>query len=172
MRIRLAPHPDTPSSTALSCMVDVDRAGEDRLRLRYVLERGLDDIALPAASAATRADELWKHTCFEAFFKPAGADGYTEFNFSPSTRWAAYRFDRYRTGMANLHVDEPPIAVQSNADVFVLEAVVTVPGAERLGLSAVIENINGEKSYWAAAHAPGKPDFHHPDSFAIDLRNS
>jgi hypothetical protein len=171
MRIRLAQHPDTPSSTALSCVVDVDRAGEDRLRLRYTLERGVDDIALPAASAATRADELWKHTCFEAFFKTAGADGYAEFNFSPSTRWAAYRFDSYRTGMVNLDVDEPRIAVQRSADVFVLEAVVAVPGADRLGLSAVIEDINGEKSYWAAAHAPDKPDFHHPDNFVIDLRD-
>jgi hypothetical protein len=153
-------------------MVDVDRAGEDRLRLRYIIERGVDDIALPAASAPARADELWKHTCFEAFFKLAAANGYTEFNFSPSTRWAAYRFDRYRAGMAILEIDEPRITVQRNTDVFVLETVVAVPGADRLGLSAVIENINGKVSYWAAAHAPGKPDFHHPDSFTIDLRNS
>ena len=39
----------------------------------------------------------------------------------------------------------------------------------RLGLSAVIEALNGEKSYWALAHPPEKPDFHHPDSFTLDL---
>lgn len=39
----------------------------------------------------------------------------------------------------------------------------------RLGLSAVIEETSGAKSYWALAHAPGKPDFHHPDAFALDL---
>jgi len=40
---------------------------------------------------------------------------------------------------------------------------------EKLGLSAVIEEIDGTKSYWALAHPPGKPDFHHPDCFALTL---
>ena len=35
-----------------------------------------------------------------------------------------------------------------------------------LGLSAVIEEANGRKSYWALAHPPGKADFHHADCFA------
>ena len=38
-----------------------------------------------------------------------------------------------------------------------------------LGLSAVIEQTDGRKSYWARAHAPGKPDFHHPDAVAACL---
>src|SRR3546814_3736372 len=33
----------------------------------------------------------------------------------------------------------------------------------KLALSAVIEELDGTKSYWALAHPPGKPDFHHPD---------
>jgi hypothetical protein len=39
----------------------------------------------------------------------------------------------------------------------------------RLGLSAIIEETSGRKSYWALAHPPGKPDFHHPDCFACEL---
>ena len=39
----------------------------------------------------------------------------------------------------------------------------------RIGLSAVIEERHGRKSYWALAHPPGKPDFHHDDCFAIEL---
>jgi hypothetical protein len=39
----------------------------------------------------------------------------------------------------------------------------------RLGVSAVIEESDGAKSYWALKHAPGKPDFHHADSFAYEL---
>jgi hypothetical protein len=39
----------------------------------------------------------------------------------------------------------------------------------RLGLSAVIEDKAGGKSYWALAHPPGKADFHHADSFAREL---
>ena len=37
------------------------------------------------------------------------------------------------------------------------------------GLSAVIEEAQGALSYWALAHPSDKPDFHHPDSFVLDL---
>jgi hypothetical protein len=33
----------------------------------------------------------------------------------------------------------------------------------------VIEDMTGEFSYWALAHPPGKPDFHHSDCFAHEL---
>jgi hypothetical protein len=33
----------------------------------------------------------------------------------------------------------------------------------------VIEERNGRKSYWALAHPPGEPDFHHPACFALEL---
>jgi hypothetical protein len=39
----------------------------------------------------------------------------------------------------------------------------------RLGLSALIEETSGRKSYWALAHPPGKPDFHHADCFAHEF---
>ncbi len=39
-----------------------------------------------------------------------------------------------------------------------------------LALSAVIEQRDGGLSYWALRHAPGQPDFHHPDGFALTLR--
>jgi len=44
-----------------------------------------------------------------------------------------------------------------------------VPVGARIGLSAVIEETDGTKSYWALRHPPGKPDFHHPDCFALTL---
>jgi hypothetical protein len=47
----------------------------------------------------------------------------------------------------------------------------SLPGAAvwRLGLSAVIEETSGRKSYWALAHPKGKPDFHHADCFTLEL---
>ena len=39
----------------------------------------------------------------------------------------------------------------------------------QIGLAAVIEENNGRVSYWALAHPPGKPDFHHPDCFQLEL---
>ena len=52
-----------------------------------------------------------------------------------------------------------------------LELTATVPaerGPLRIGLSVVVEAEN--ISYWALRHAPGKPDFHHPDAFALELQ--
>ena len=39
----------------------------------------------------------------------------------------------------------------------------------RLGLSAVIEDDSGKLSYWALKHPSGKPDFHHPDTFVLEI---
>ena len=36
-------------------------------------------------------------------------------------------------------------------------------------VSAVIEETDGTRSFWSLAHPPGKPDFHHRDSFALEL---
>jgi hypothetical protein len=38
-----------------------------------------------------------------------------------------------------------------------------------IGLSTIVEERNGRMSYWALAHPPGKPDFHHPACFALEL---
>ena len=38
-----------------------------------------------------------------------------------------------------------------------------------LGLSAVLEEKNGTKSFWALAHGDGLPDFHNPDCFVAKL---
>jgi hypothetical protein len=43
------------------------------------------------------------------------------------------------------------------------------PGKWLAAITAVIEEADGTKSYWALNHPPGKPDFHHPDCFALEL---
>jgi hypothetical protein len=42
-------------------------------------------------------------------------------------------------------------------------------GPWRAGLSAVVEEADGNKSYWALNHPSDKPDFHHRDSFVLEL---
>ncbi len=39
----------------------------------------------------------------------------------------------------------------------------------RIALAAVIEDENGGLSYWGLRHAPGKPDFHHPNGFTVEV---
>lgn len=126
-------------------------------------------LALPEPQEAGRTDGLWQHTCFEAFVG-RGDNGYAEFNLSPSGQWAAYDFDSYRGGMRNREVLAPKITVESGPFEVVLTAdldVAVLSGA--LALSAVIEETDGTKSYWALAHAPGRPDFHHAACFAATL---
>ena len=45
---------------------------------------------------------MWKQDLFRGIRGGRGR-GYIELNFSPSSQWAAYRFDDYRSGMR----DEP-----------------------------------------------------------------
>ncbi|MDP2604011.1 MAG: DOMON-like domain-containing protein [Deltaproteobacteria bacterium] len=112
------------------------------------------------------------------FIAEKGQQSYWEFNFSPSGEWAAYALKSYRDGGPieddGLH---PEIVVRSAANSFELEAIVRLDRLQavdpkvplRMGLSAVIEENDGTISYWALKHPPGKPDFHHPDSFALEL---
>ncbi|MBC6983250.1 DOMON-like domain-containing protein [Caulobacter sp. 17J80-11] len=175
MRLALSPHPDTPPASGLAIEVEVERRAST-LELRYLVTGAIDDIRLPAPAAEGRADELWKHTCFEAFIGRADG-GYYEFNFAPSTRWAAYGFSGYREGMADADVDAP--VIQAHADEGRYEVRVSLqldrlPGLPAdqvwtLALTAVIEDTDGAKSYWALRHAPGRPDFHHRDGFACEL---
>ena len=77
--------------------------------------------------------------------------------------------------MNELDVREAPdIRVDASETHLALEAFAGPPIAWRagrleIGLSAVIEEVGSIKSYWALQHPPGRPDFHHPDCFALEL---
>jgi len=173
MRLALRLHPDSVCAAVAAIDVDVTRPDAGSLQLCYVVTGRIDDLRLPGLAEPERGDALWQHTCFEAFLAvPAG--GYLECNFSPSTRWAVYRFDSYRSGMRiAAEIAAPRIARQMTPNRLALQAIVALPDLQRdgsrLGLSAVIVERSGSKSYWALAHGPGQPDFHHPDCFACQL---
>ena len=170
-------HPDSRSSPVDRIEVELAQRPDGQLSLSYVLIGNIGDIALPPVEAPARGDGLWRHTCFEAFLRAAGGAEYYEFNFSPSTRWAAYRFIRYRAGRSDAtEVNAIPIETQSSADSYTLRALLgldrlSLPsGASwQLGLSAVIEDKSRDLSYWALAHRPGTPDFHHATNFVHEL---
>ncbi|WP_255568032.1 DOMON-like domain-containing protein [Brevundimonas sp. PAMC22021] len=151
----------------LSLSVEVERRAQG-LWLRFVLEGDVDAVAWPPLSARGRADDLWRHTCFEAFVRTGG--GYVEFNLSPSGAWASYRFDGYRRGMVQAP-ERVEVSGLDGAEAYVaLEGLVDLPpDAAALALSAVVEREDGRISYWALRHPSDKPDFHHPESFVLDL---
>ncbi|HZV84309.1 MAG TPA: DOMON-like domain-containing protein [Brevundimonas sp.] len=163
----LQPHPESAAGPATGVAAHVERDGQ-LLWLRFVVEGEVDRIAWPAEAEQGRADDLWRHTCFEAFV--ATDDGYVEYNLSPSGQWATYRFEGPRAGMRAADEVVTVEGMDGASDLLALEARIGLPhGASRLGLSAVIESVDGHISYWALAHPSAQPDFHHPDSFVLDL---
>jgi hypothetical protein len=177
MRQLLKLHPDSRCVAAARVEVAVARPRADRLVLSYIVTGQMSDIRMPPVVPAARADNLWQHTCFEAFVRAASGPSYYEFNFASSTEWAAYRFDSYRSGMRAAEIGGPQIEVRSGPDSYTLQASLELDrlpdlsreAVWRLGLSALIEDQGGGMSYWALAHPPGKPDFHHADCFALEF---
>ncbi len=168
MQRQLTRHPYNTSPVA-RIEVDAMRSASGLLRLTYSVAGALMNVAVPHAQPSIRTDELWRHTCFEVFI--AATHGYYEFNLSPSTRWAAYRFDGYREGMRDAPLPDPQIRWTLQDDAARLTAALHLPpdAVGPLGLSAVIEDEQGGKSYWALAHPPGKPDFHDAACFTTEL---
>jgi hypothetical protein len=170
MRLSLSPHPDTPSQAVSSIEVVIERPRPGSVALTYIATGRIAEVAIPPTAPAQRADELWRHTCFEAFLRGREGEGYYEFNLSPSTEWAAYSFNGYRSGMRPAPMIAPRIEAGGDKRRFGLQAVLRLADTPwRLGLAAVIEEKDGRVSYWALAHPPGKPDFHHADCFAAEL---
>ena len=167
MRVALQCHPDAPSLAISGIEVEVDRLSLAAVALHYVVHGDIAELLLPRPINPIRTDGLWQHTCFEAFL--GAVPGYFEYNFAPSTAWAAYRFDEYRAGMRDADVTPPRIATRIAPGRFDLDVELALRGEGALGLSAVIEETSGAKSWWALAHPPGAPDFHHPDCFALPL---
>lgn len=169
--IGLTCHPDTPSAAGLEVRARVTRPREDRLDVSYAIDGALEALRLPAARPQRFAERLWQHSCCELFIARKGEPAYREFNFSPSGEWAAYAFTRYREG-APLRDEKlnPGIAVHRSAQELRLDASVSCEhGKLALALSVVLEDAHGRLSYWALRHAPGEPDFHHPDGFGLEL---
>ncbi len=146
------------------------------LKIEYAVIGEIAQLVVPSVTMSQRLDGLWKTTCFEAFLSLGEGPAYLEANFSPSRQWALYRFESYREVMQPaLDLSAPEIFIEEHSDdrlaVTALIDLMPLGGCitKKLGLSAVIEARDGTKSYWALAHPPGAPDFHHPDCFAIEL---
>lgn len=170
----LVPHPAHPASEISAVTARVDASDPNWLQLRWRIE-GTGALSVPSPAGRRRADGLWQTTCFELFLKPTGGGGYVEFNLSPSERWNAYKFDGYREGMREYPVPHPPTCTMRPSGRFaIFDAAIARIGLPlancAIGLSAVIEEQGGTKSFWAIAHPHGgKPDFHDTACFAVPL---
>lgn len=143
----------------------------------FELQGDLDHFELPTYTGGRSADRLWEHTCFEVFIAVEGQLGYHEFNVSPSGDWASYTFKGRREQIAESTLIEPMREVQRETHRLCVKLGLPLasispmhPTASlRLGLSAILEDKQGRRSFWALHHVPGRPDFHAPEAFALRL---
>lgn len=172
MELTLTPHPDTPCPAVRSLRVMATREGPSTLALGYTVMSQWRDVLYSDSGEPGRSHELWLHTCMEAFIQ--SDDGsYREVNLSFAEQWAVYAFSGYREGM---RVDEAASvtdleqAIATSGPRILRGRVNGLPaGNWKVGLSAIIETIDGQRHFFALNHPPGEPDFHHPDAFSLDM---
>jgi hypothetical protein len=176
MQLNLVPHPSTPpADPPFKVWASVDHASAlgavATTNIWFGVGAPAERFVIGQSDVPSRRDELWRATCFEAFLKGEG-DAYREWNFAPSGDWAAYDFTLCRDGMSVAEVAAPYVRTEDNMTWWALGATFATQAGQpwQLGLSAVLEEKDGTKSYWALAHCnPDKPDFHLPDCFTAKL---
>src|SRR5260221_3823845 len=177
MQLNLVPHPATPSAAPpFKVWVNVEHSAAFGVTATTNIWFGMgappSRFIIPEQVEPRRADELWKTTCFEAFLRVPGTESYREWNFAPSGEWAAYDFAAYRDDRTNADVATPYLRVEDNFTWWAFGATISVEakGAWEFGLSAMLEEADGTKSYWALAHPnAARPDFPDPACFAAAL---
>jgi hypothetical protein len=177
VQFNLIPHPETPpSDPEMKVWATVDHAGAlgatATTNIWFGVGAPADRFVIPEAAEPGRAEDLWQTTCFEAFLRANDGDAYREWNFAPSGQWASYDFTSHREGRTDAEVVPPYIRMEDNLTWWALGATVAVDAGRewQLGLSAILEEKDGTKSYWALAHPESdKPDFHSPVCFAASL---
>ncbi len=166
-------HPASPCAVVRAIEAGAMVTTNGALALSYRLVGDLGEIRIPPPVSPAAADDLWQHTCLEAFIAAEDDMGYREFNFSPAGLWANYRFTACRQrDFAFIPPVAPRVAFQHCTDGFRLDAVLDpellpASGNLNIGLTAVIESADGSKSYWALAHCAAQPDFHLRQSFSL-----
>jgi hypothetical protein len=175
---RLRCHPTTPTDGVSGLRASIRRSRAGVLEVAFRLAGAVSRIRVPPLGATRPGSRLWEHTCFELFVAPEPGQAYCELNLAPSCEWAIYAFRGYREAAGSSGEPAPPdISVRESAALVELDARISLPepfpssdrARWRIGLSAVVEEGDGRRSFWALRHPLDRPDFHHPDARALWL---
>ena len=146
--------------------------------LSYKVKGKINQLLLSAKSAfPSRTDDLWKATCFEFFIAIPDQPEYWEFNMSPSEDWNVYKMDAYRrvgfceeTAFMQLPFLLEETDNTLNLDISVdLNPILQPKQKVQVGITAIIQTVDRNESYWALAHPDTQPDFHLRESFSLTL---
>lgn len=173
-KISLHNHPTTPATWIENVIVTCDYDA-DKIILIYQI---IGDITLlqlpPLSNLPNRADNLWQHTCFEAFIAEKNTTKYCEWNFSPSRQWQLYEFTNYRSSRTLPKMSVPQIYTTVTAEQFTLTAHIPntcypINTKLRLGLAVILQDTTNKIYYWALKHPPDEPDFHCESGWIVDF---
>jgi hypothetical protein len=177
IKVPLNCHSTTPPKASFALTASINPLPDGSLTLHYQLTGDIAQLRIPSPQPPAAIDGLWEHTCFEAFVAVPGEPRYHEFNFSPSGQWAAYAFGNARERCPWATPQAPRLAFQQSSNTVLLTAclpAVALPPNElkkplQLGLTAVLESLDGHRSYWALHHPVPYPDFHDRAGFILTL---
>ncbi|MDR1848960.1 MAG: hypothetical protein LBQ75_02865 [Zoogloeaceae bacterium] len=169
--VELSPHLDSLAPEVQRITVEGSRA-QKILSLTYTLEGDWSNFVFPdAAHPVPPTDALWEYSCCELFWRWANAKAYREYNFSASQQWAAYAFSAYRQ-----QKNRPPPAPRNlnwvrNGSLITLQVEIPISADSlQLAFAVILERVsNRNMLYYALCHPAARPDFHHPNNFALTL---
>lgn len=176
-KFNLSCHPSESNSAVHDLHVMTGIVKNGFLSITFSLKGDFENLNIPLQNISARSDDLWKHTCFEAFIGSQISTSYTEFNISPSKAWAAYQFENYRADRHDLSVSDLSISIRKTDSKLEMDVLLPLPHQIEnlcMGFSAVIQDKSGQNTYWALYHpVRDRPDFHHKAGFvlkALDLK--
>ena len=120
-----------------------------------------------AGTPPERRSGLWEFTCFECFIGLGDADTYIETNLSPAGHWQAFEFEAYReialpsqsvrvSGQSVIDNDEQS-CINCSIDI---ENPRFVTSDWYIAPTTVLEDLEGQRHYYALFHSGERPDFH------------
>lgn len=175
VHVKLAAHPANPARFHQRIEATLTHTADGGLQIAYAIH-GLNlDLRVPTPHAPAPAGALWRTTCCEIFLGTIGQPAYREFNFSPSGQWTHYDFaDTRQPAPRPFDCPAPAQSCERSEDLLSLTASLpktALPMGDtlRIALAVVLEASDSNLGYWALAHAPGKPDFHHHAGFVLSL---
>ncbi len=171
---KLKPFVETKNTTGLCVNAELTQVSPHLCFIQYSLIGSLHFIQwTPTTSEPRRCDDLWQHTCLEAFFSldQQANSPYTEMNISPAGHWNFYDFSAYRTDQRRTDHVSVAITSKNQTDQALFQVEIKSPLKPLLlqycGISVILEFQDGEKSYWALDHISPRPDFHNKMSWTL-----
>ena len=166
---------DSNTAPAIAIKGNIERQ-HNQLKIEYKLKGALQIIIPKQSDSPTRQYDLWEHTCLEFFLGLKDSTRYWEFNLSPAKHWNVFHFLNYRQNIAEeMAFNSLPFKVLLENDSLLLnlevnlDKIISPESDLEVGITTVVEDRQQQLSYWALTHPTKKPDFHHRDSFIIEL---